>query len=193
MATASPVLGNGNEDGLILDKTQSSFADFPMTTQGEPSLVFIHLSLAKLADCCNPTPATPFYANSIAAGVAYPQTKTGFGFGVLNISGTNSWWFGLAAQSPSSSCGGGNIGDYLVSEVAPCDRYSGVFTPSQAQKIDQKTDDGIPSYGKVRYGVNSGGDNRIHYSTTTVYDCLASSQTNNTSSTLKSCNLLISW
>ena len=178
---------NGDGNGLINDNKGDAA---PYEMHGEPAILFRHLFLAGLTECCYNTSTAWWNTDTIIADKVYPATKIGDGgFIGLNIDGTNGWWLGMRTKTLSAPIGGGYIGDYLNNQAG------GLLTPHQAKAIDIKIDDGKPFTGKVYDAWVSGGDHHIHPGTYHIgYVCIYPSvDTNsyNIGSTTPSCDLFI--
>lgn len=157
---------NGDGNGLILDDSYSPANTFPFRMTMEVPIVFAHLFLAGMADCCNSANlnTTFFGGGTQSAGAVYPATKIGAGgFVPMYMNGRNGWWLGMGNSVPASPCGGGNTMDYLNMQAGgPCSSVGGLLTPQQARAFDAKVDDGSPITGNVYVAWVFGGDNHIH-------------------------------
>lgn len=192
---------NGDGNGMILDSHQNAANMYPFDTANEVIVVFSHLFLAGLTDCCNPANLSPvFYGGAPGpAGAAWPATKAGQGgFVAVNIESRNGWFLGMGNAVPASACGGGNNNDHMNLQAGgKCINSGGLLTPQQAWAFDTKVDDGLPTTGNVVVAWVYGGDNHVH--PVTIYwagfNCIANTTppSYNVSYGSPVCNLFARW
>ena len=134
---------NGNGDGRINLAAAGSSVSFNAVDGGEQLTTWGQLSAANLLTGINLT-------NGAVWGGAFPATKFG-----NNTSGYSVGWFaGNAVIGDSHEIANDTrAGTYLVihgtAGAAAAGDTATALTPNQAQRIDSKIDDGIPSTGTV--------------------------------------------
>jgi len=144
-AAANGCTNAGNGDGRLDTQPYSDPA-----VGSETETFFVHLATANLitgmkADGSNPDVWDVYYPSApINGGGYHPTWSTGL---ANDFAGT---------LGPATAA---RPGLYLSLIKTPISAEWSVLTPSQAQRIDTKLDDGAPGHGDVRAGTEGGGTN----------------------------------